>query len=1050
MKRLLTTFALLVATAFVALAQRTVTGTVTSDDGETVIGATVSVKGTSSGARTDVNGKYSIAVPAGSNVLVFTYTGYDTKEVTLGPSNVADITMSGNTKLEEVVVTGTAVGTDKRKVAIDVQALGSKSLPAVPSASIDQALVGKIAGAQISNVNGSPGARVSILLRGINTINRGTSPMILIDGVELGATDLNKIDLSIIDRVEVIQGAAAAGIYGAQGANGVIQLFTKRGKAGDLNIDFSTSYAVNDYLNVGDVRKATLHGFNTNANNEVIGGSGNPLAYDNATGTYSENLIWNSTSPTVLMDKPYDKNLKYYDHFDMFFKSAATSNNVLSVSGGSDRFDFLVSGSLNQQESNLLNNGDYKRMNVVSNIGVQLAKGLKFRTVTQLSHTKNTINDGGGRNTIYAAFNTRPFVDYTQKMDDGNYPSNQGGAGGVNGFNPYFIDQYTDTDNRSIDIVQNFNLNYQPFKWLELDAKYGLNYQTQTNRYKIENQTGNPNVLATDYYWTNYIDTKGGELDNQQYSNLFQNLMVAGTFRYDLSAKIKGSTYAGWDYRNRLEKDYVSLTTELPTYTPFTSAQGTSPNIIRDYTTPFVTFGYVVSQHLDFGEFFGVTGGFRSDWSSAFGKGSKPFTFPRGDAYFRISELGFWQNSGINDVLPEFKLRGAFGKAGIQPQPFDRYVTLGTRSVGSNVVFYNTPNQSNPDLGVEVSAEIEVGADFTFNLLQGNWLKSLTIQPTYWTRSTDNAIYDVNGTPSAGISSYKTNAIGLEAKGFQFIAGLQIADSRDFSWRLTTNFGRQTSKIAKLNSPPIPLITGAGSTGYVLEEGVKIGQIFGYVGIHNLDEKDNEGNYYLPEDQWGNYEVASNGWVVNKTSKAPYFSAGQYSFGDPNPTFIMNFINSFTFQKWLTIGVQVDWVNGAHLYNQTKEWMYRDGIHSDYQNPITINGETGAWSAFYRGVYAERSRNGTKSYFYEDASFVRLRQVEIGVNLKQFVNAGFLKRCQVSLSGRNLWTKTKYTGMDPEVNSSNVYNVDSAWDRGTDHNTMPNLRSFVVGLSVGF
>jgi hypothetical protein len=102
----------------------------------------------------------------------------------------------------------------------------------------------------------------------------------------------------------------------------------------------------------------------------------------------------------------------------------------------------------------------------------------------------------------------------------------------------------------------------------------------------------------------------------------------------------------------------------------------------------------------------------------------------------------------------------------------------------------------------------------------------------------------------------------------------------------------------------------------------------------------------------------------------------------------MNFINNFTISKWLNIGIQVDWIQGAHLYNQTKEWMYRDGIHSDYQQPFTINGETGAWSAFYRGVYAERSRNGTKNYFYEDASFVRLRNVEVGVDMEAFCEGG--------------------------------------------------------------
>lgn len=632
MKQLLTTLFLMMVVVGATLAQRTVVGTVTSKEGETLIGASVIVKGASAGARTDINGKYSVQVPSGYNTLTIAYTGYETQEIALGASNVVDVVMAGNTSIQEIVVTGTGVGTDKRKVPIDVQTLNSKSLPPSPTASVDQALVGKIAGAQISSVNGTPGAKVNILLRGINTINRGTSPMILIDGVEMGATDLNTIDLNTIDRVEVVQGATAASIYGAQGANGVIQLFTKRGKSGKINVDFSSSYAQNQYLNVGNLHKATLHGFNTNASNEVVGGTGKPLTYDNATGLYSENVIWNSTDPTVKIDKAYDKNLQYVDHFAMFLQSAPTSNNSLTLSGGSDKIDFLVSGSNNYQKSNLVGNGAYNRTNMITNVGIQLLKNLKFRTVTQLGYTKSTINDGGGNATIYAMFNTRPFIDYSKKMDDGTYPAFQGSAGGPNATNPFFINDYSSTNARKIDVVQSFNLNFQPVKWLELDAKYGLNYQTATNLYAYRNQSTNVNTALTDYYWRGYVDGTQGELDNQQYTNRFSNLLTAATFRFGLGKLINSSTYLAWDYRNRVEHDYISYTYGLPTYTPYTATQGTTPFIYRDLKTPFVTYGYVVNQHFDIGDFAGVTGGFRSDWSSAFGSGSKPFTFPRGDA----------------------------------------------------------------------------------------------------------------------------------------------------------------------------------------------------------------------------------------------------------------------------------------------------------------------------------------------------------------------------------------------------------------------------------
>jgi hypothetical protein len=169
--------------------------------------------------------------------------------------------------------------------------------------------------------------------------------------------------------------------------------------------------------------------------------------------------------------------------------------------------------------------------------------------------------------------------------------------------------------------------------------------------------------------------------------------------------------------------------------------------------------------------------------------------------------------------------------------------------------------------------------------------------------------------------------------------------------------------------------------------------------------------------------------------------------GDPNPKFNMSFINDVSFKEYLNFSMQWDWVQGSHIYNQTKQWMYRDGIHGDYANPITIDGQTGAYTAFYRGVYAQRQANGTKNYFYEDASFVRLRNISLAFDFAKIARMPIVQRLQLVLTGRNLVTFTDYTGYDPEV-SSGASN--SAFDRGVDHNTIPNLKSYQVGLNFGF
>ena len=457
----------------------------------------------------------------------------------------------------------------------------------------------------------------------------------------------------------------------------------------------------------------------------------------------------------------------------------------------------------------------------------------------------------------------------------------------------------------------------------------------------------------------------------------------------------------------------------------------------------------MVNQRFDYGTFGGVSGGFRTDYSSAFGAASTPQTFPRGDAYVRLSEFGFLKNSSISNTLEDFKLRAAYGEAGIQPRPFDRYITLNTGVIGSGNAFFFPLTQSNPNLNVEISKELEIGSDIGLNLGKNTaWLNNVNLSATYWKRSTDNAIFNVDAIPSSGIGTVKDNAFSLASNGIQASLNAQIFKDANWTWNFTVNFGKQSSEITAVRGGAEVVVTSAaGSVGYVLRAGEKIGQLYGYYGINSLDAKLPDGTIAIQEADRSKYTLASNGWVVNKVTKAPYFSPKRYSLGDPNPDFNASFITDLSYKGIITFNMQVDLIQGAGIYNQTKGWMYRDGIHSDYAKPITIDGQTGAWSAFYRGVYAAQSFNGTKNYFYEDGSFARLRNISVGVDLVRAFGIKGFRKLQLVASGRNVFTLTNYSGMDPEIASGSN---NSAWDRGIDHNTMPNLRAYQVQLNIGF
>jgi TonB-linked SusC/RagA family outer membrane protein len=1035
----------------------TVTGKVMDDKGSPVPGATIIEKGTKTGVSAGNDGAFSIKAKKGAT-LVISAVGFEDRQIEASSSNLMVQLNADVRSLSEVVVTGVGAATSKKKLGIAVESVNIANQTKVTSGDVGQQLVGQIAGAQISSTNGNPGQPLNILLRGINTVQGGTFPMILLDGLQVGATDLNSIDVNIIERVEVVQGAAAASLYGAQGANGVIQLFTKKAKAGKLNIDVSSSATTNELLNVGNVHKADKHAFVTDASNNVIKANGQPLVFDPVLSTYDANVQYSALSVTSFANKAYDKNLQYYDHYKMFFQKGYVLNNSVTISGSRDKVDFLLSASYNKQNSNFKGLGDYARTNLTGKFGIELAKNLKLTSLTQLIYTKNTLNEQSGRSIVYALNNTRPFANYDFRDNDGNYGIYFGDAAGVNGYNPNYENQYSSTLINKVDIIQNFDLNYRFARFLELDAKYTLNARNENTTYRYEDQVDNKNADYWQFWLSNYnpgvAANTSGEIDNYVERTSFQNFIGTATIRTDfekdfnLKLPIRTTTTLAFDYRKNQYRQFSAYGYDAPGYYPWNATQAGVYKVVSDYYEPFITYGFLANQRIEWNDLAGVSVGVRSDYSSAFGAGATAQTFPRGDAFLNISRFPFWQKSNVSNVITDFKLRAAYGEAGIQPGAFQRFPVLGAANLGQNSVFTFPLSSPNPNLNVELSKETEYGVDLGFNLLKGSWLRNASFSFTYWKRNTDNAIYSVDAAPSTGVGSVKDNAFGLGSNGIQASLNLNILSQKDFAWDMTTNFSKQTSEITYIKGPDVVVLSSAGSTGITLKAGQKIGQLFGFLVLKTVDQVDpNTGQPFIAKANQGLYEVASNGYVVNKATKQPVNSPGQYSFGDPNPKFNMSFINNFSYKGFLSLSVQWDWVNGSHLYNQTKEWMYRDGIHGDYTIPITVDGVTQPYTAFYRGIYQAGANNGTKDYFYEDASFWRLRNVSVGLDFAKVFKLKTFQRLQLVLSGRNLVTFTKYTGMDPEVSSGTA---NSSFDRGVDHNSIPNTKAYTIGLNVGF
>jgi TonB-dependent starch-binding outer membrane protein SusC len=296
-----------------ALAQRSVSGKVTDEKGNGIPNASVTVRGSTAGTVTQSDGTFSLSLPASAKSLVFSALNYVSSTKAVGSDNTYNVSLKSEDKLlQEVVVTGTGTATSRKKIAFSVESLGEKDIPKVPAGSIDRALVGRIAGAQISSTSGQPGQQANIILRGINSLG-STQPMIMVDGVEINAgsnangsaanlsSRLSDLDLSNVERVEVIQGSAAATIYGAQGAKGVIQIFTKKGKAGKTKINFNNSISFDEAL-TGKLRLANNHFYNTNAGGFIVNSGGTPLTKD-AFGTWQIPIA--TVNANAQNNKPY-------------------------------------------------------------------------------------------------------------------------------------------------------------------------------------------------------------------------------------------------------------------------------------------------------------------------------------------------------------------------------------------------------------------------------------------------------------------------------------------------------------------------------------------------------------------------------------------------------------------------------------------------------------------------------------------------------------------------------------------------------------------------
>ena len=1012
-----------------------VTGKVTDDKGSPLQGVSVFEKNTTRGTTSSNDGKFTLSVKPGSQ-LVVSAIGYEPRELTARQDLNIKMFAAAST-LTDVVVTGVGVGTSRKRVPIDVASVSSRDFAKSTTSSIEQALTGQIAGAQITQTSGQPGAPFNIVLRGINSLG-STNPLILVDGVEV--RDLTSLDPANVERVEVVKGAAGGTLYGAQGANGVIQIFTRKGSLNSkLTINASSKISVDNVL-IGNDILAKYHHYVTDANGNILDASGN-IIKQGATGSWPDPAVPDpSANPNLTNDRPY--NIPAFDHLKQAFRTALTFVNSVSFNGGGQSTDYAFTASRLDQQDVFSNK--FARTNFSLNLGFQPFKGFTIRTISQGIVGSSDLLNGNRFNVV----NAYPWIDFNWKDSTGHRAMKTSNAS--NSLNSLSEQEWHQTRNNTLQIVQNFNLNYKFPRFVELDLKYGINYSTidAFDYYLNQSASLQPNVFwGTD---------RSGSITNTYTRSTFKNLLstvyLKTDFLKDFNSKIplRTVTQLSYDWRSDNYRNYFASGTKLPVYPPANINLAAIKNS-GDFYSAFTTFGVLINQTIEYGNIAGISAGFRSDYSSEFGSGSKPFTFPRGTVYFRPSEL-----LGNNGVIADWKIRAAYGEAGIQPDRYQRQVTLNVAALGTGVALAQPTIASNPNLLVQRSKELEAGTDVTLNLMKnGSWLHKITFNGTYWKRSSDDIIQRADVAASSGFNNRVDNLTSISSHGVDLSLDATMYSTPAVSWNMGVRVGFAKSKVEKISNG-LDVIQGQ----FALKQGQEVGIFYGQTVLSGLDQLKPDGSRYIAELDKGKYTVA-NGQVVNVNTNAVVLSAANdlSVIGKAYPNFTSSLINTVNLFRSLTISFQLDWVHGNNIYNLTRQWMYSPaggsggvgGIPADFDKPVTINGKTGAFVNYYQSLY-----NLVKptSWFVEDGSFVRLRDLSVTYDLHNVVKANWVKRLSLTASGRNLLTFTKYSGLDPEnttaVDSQGNTLTGTGASKGVDYFGIPNLRSYQLGVNIGF
>ncbi|WP_345955504.1 TonB-dependent receptor [Mucilaginibacter sp. PAMB04168] len=1010
MKKKLLIFLFLYSLSITAVfAQRTVTGKVTgSDDGLPLPGVSIKVAGGSGGTQTNAQGDYTINLPAGSSALIFTYVGFTTTTVPVGSQSVLNVKLTSDSKaLTEVVVTGYGLQQRKRDLTGANSVVSGKDIANVPVQSFDNALNGRAAGVQVTSASGIPGANVSVNIRGVNSINAGTQPLYIIDGVEVVAGDQTRnfptsnalagINPNDIESINIMKDAAAAAIYGAQAANGVVIVTTKRGKAGRTQIDFR---AYGGYSEV--VRKQEL--LNTpefiQLSREAIinryGSIALALRPANQGGNPDVVNLLNSFGDPV--------SAPTYDWQDAVFRKGGAQNYDLSASGGNENTKFFVSGSYNKQIGQTIGQ-DFSRGSVRVNLDQKVSEKISFgSTINLAAYTQNGTPGGTGfASPNRSAMLIPPYVPIYRT--DGTFNTPIPGAYTNNVVQTTAFDVY---QARTKKLTGNFNVNYQIVKDLRFRSSYSIDY---TNI--AEDRFQDPRT------------PDGSQVNGRAavYNTFITDFNTDQTLNYNHSfGGHKLGVIAGVTYKTEGNEGNSATGTGFPTYQLRTLNSAATPSAVAAFYTGYKRIGYFSRVDYSYNDKYIASATVRHEGSSRFGVNNRYGTFPAGSIGWRINKESFLENVNWIDDL---KLRASYGVLGNSAiGDFDALSQFTSNGGGSYAGGAGlTPVLGNDNLTWEQSQTTDVGVDFSF--FKGRLSGGVGAFIKNTSKLLLNRSLPVNG----GFATYRDNIGKLRNEGLEIeLNTTNIAGK--FQWTTTATATFLKSKLLELNDGLQTL-----SNTYFVGEPLLTFNTYRYAGVNPAD-----GNAMF-YDRNGNI-------TYNPTTD------DRVKIGSQLPKGYGGLTNTFTY-KGISLSAFIQYQYGNKINNVDAQFLRRMGSTLDrnqdrselrrWQKPGDI---TDTPRPYYNTGAPTGNQNGgitytsvyslVNSHMIEDGSYVRLKTLSLSYNLPvKLLQGTFIRNVQVYGQAYNLVTLTKFTGTDPEVQAASYSGI------------VPQYRTITFGVQVG-